>query len=470
MEEQQLKRSLKPRHISMIALGGVIGTGFFLGTSQIIHQAGPGGAILSFTVGGLVMFLIMLCLGELAVAMPVSGSFQRYASMFIGPATGFMVGIMYWLNWVATISLDITSMSELMKRWFPHSSSWIWIITFSVLIFIINALSTRSYGESEFWLAGIKVVTIVLFIILGGAALFGLISMKDQSAPMFSNYMNHGGLFPNGLSAVFLTMIAVNFSFQGTEIVGIAAGESDQPEKSIPRAIRQTAWRTVLFFVLGITILAGLIPWTEAGKVESPFVVVFDKIGIPYAADIMNFVIITALFSAANSGLYSSTRMIWSLAQEKLVSPRLGKVNQRGVPFTALAFTFAISILGLLTNLVSPEKAFAWLLNAAALAALVGWISIPLSQFFFRKQYLSEGGKIEELKFHTPFYPVVPILAFGFNFIVLISLIFIPEQQPVFIGGSIAIVLCYLYYFIFIRKRIDRSVYNSKNIHKKAHR
>ncbi|RAL23292.1 amino acid permease [Thermoflavimicrobium daqui] len=457
MENQQLKRTLKPRHLFMIALGGVVGTGFFLGTSQTLNQAGPGGALLAYTFGGLVMFMIMLCLGELAVSMPVSGSFQAYASKYIGPGTGFTVGMMYWFSWPPTIALDITSISEMMKRWFPHTPSWIWIVLFASLLFIINAVSARSFGESEFWFSSIKVITIILFIILGLGALFGLIPMKGYTeAPMLSNYTAHGGFFPHGIAAILLTMITVNFSFQGTEMVGIAAGESSEPEKTIPRAIRQTAWRTVIFFVLAIAILAGLMPWTEAGKVESPFVWVFDRIGIPYAADIMNFVIITALFSAANAGLYSSTRIIWSMSKEGLVSSALSKVNKRGVPIVSLIFTFFFSIIALLTNLYSPEKAFNWLINAAGMGAIIGWMSIPLSLLFFRKRYLAQGNKLEDLKFRTPLYPFLPIVAFILNLIFLFSLLLVEDLKVIFYGGSVVVILCYIYYFLFLRKKKNR--------------
>ncbi|SFJ38891.1 arginine/ornithine permease [Thermoflavimicrobium dichotomicum] len=454
MQEQQLKRTLKPRHLFMIALGGVVGTGFFLGTSQTLHQAGPGGALLAYTLGGLVMFLVMLCLGELAVAMPVSGSFQAYASKYIGPGTGFTVGIMYWFSWPPTIALDITSIAQMMKRWFPDTDSWVWIILFSSLLFIINAISARSFGESEFWFSSIKVITIILFIILGLGALFGLIPMKGhETAPMLTNYTAHGGFFPHGMIAILLTMITVNFSFQGTEMVGIAAGESDEPEKTIPRAIRQTSWRTILFYVLSIAILAGLMPWTEAGKVQSPFVWVFDQIGIPYAADIMNFVIITALFSAANAGLYSSTRIIWSLSKEGLVPKILSKVTKRGIPMISLSVTFFFSVIALLTNKYAPEKAFNWLINAAGMGAIIGWISIPLSLMFFRKRYLEEGGKLEALKFRTPLYPFVPMMALLLNVIFLFSLLLVDDLRVIFTGGSIILILCYVYYFLFLRKK-----------------
>lgn len=318
----------------------------FLGSSYTIHEAGPGGAIVAYLVGGFVMYLTMLCLGELAVAMPDAGSYQTYATKHISPAAGYVVGWMSWLNWTATIGIELIAVSILMKRWFPDVSSWIWCVVFAVLLFVINALSSRSFAEVEFWFASIKVITIIAFIILGGAAMFGFLDMKgNEPAPMFSSFTDYGGLFPNGLSAILITMIAVNFSFQGTELVGIAAGESENPEKTIPKAINNTVWRILIFFVLSIFILAGLFPWQQAGVIESPFVVVFDKIGIPYAADIINFVIITAVLSVANSGLYATSRMLWSMSNQGMISPIFGKLSKNGVPIYALIVSTFVGCL-----------------------------------------------------------------------------------------------------------------------------
>ncbi len=264
----------------------------------------------------------------------------------------------------------------------------------------------------------------------------------------FSNFVSDGGLFPNGLAAVLLTMITVNFSFQGTELIGIAAGESENPEKTIPRAIRNTVWRIMLFFILTMTILVGLISWKEAGVIESPFVVVFDKIGIPYAADIMNFVIITALLSVANSGLYAATRILWSLANEGMAPKSFQKVNKRGIPITALVVTIAVAALSLLTSFLAEDTVYMYLLSIAGLSAVSSWIIIALSQLRFRSQYIKGGGKLEDLKYKTPLYPIVPILALITNSIVVISLAFIPEQRMALYCGIPFIIFCYIYYYI----------------------
>lgn len=454
----ELRRTMKSRHLFMIALGGVIGTGLFLGSGFTISQAGPGGAILAYILGGFLMYLVMLCLGELAVAQPVSGSFQSYASTYIGPSTGFMVGWLYWFSWANTVGLEFTSAGILMQRWFPEAPIWVWCLIFGVMTFLINALSAKSYAETEFWFSSIKVTAIVLFILIGVGAIFGLIGFQGgQPAPFFANFTSEGGLFPNGLPAVLLTLVMVNFSFQGTEMVGIAAGESQNPEKTLPRSIRNVVWRTLFFFVLAMFVLVAIIPYQTAGVIESPFVAVLDKVGIPYSADMMNFVILTAVLSVANSGLYAASRMLWSLSKSGMGPERLTPLSKKGVPIRALAVTISISGFSLLTSVVAAETVYLWLISISGMVTIVVWMSICASQFFFRKRFMAEGGDINELKFKTPFYPAVPILGFALYGAVLISLIFIPDQRIGLCFGVPLIIFCYAYYHLSIKKRMNSS-------------
>ncbi|USK33185.1 amino acid permease [Bacillus sp. F19] len=456
-QNQELKKELKERHILMIALGGVIGTGLFLSTGYTIGEAGPGGAILAYLIGGFVMYLTMLCLGELAVANPTVGSYQTYATKFISPGAGYVVGWMSWLNWSVTIGLELLTVSILMKRWFPDVAPWIWCIVFAILLFGINALSTKSFAEVEFWFAGIKVITVIAFILLGGAAMFGFLQMgSGEPAPFLSNFTDHGGLFPNGIAAILITMIGVNFSFQGTELVGIAAGESENPEKTIPKAINSTAWRILIFFILSVFVLAGLFPWKEAGLVESPFVVVFDNIGIPYAADIMNFVIITAVLSVANSGLYATSRMLWSMSRQGMIHERFGKLNKSGVPINALAASMIVGCLCLLCGFFAEDTVYLWLLSIAGFGAVFVWASIALSNYLGRKKFLRNGGKISDLKFRTPFYPIVPLAALSANVLVMVSLAFIPDQRMAIYCGIPFLIACALYYRFSAKDKMEK--------------
>ncbi|MGE6632013.1 amino acid permease [Bacillus sp. NPDC077027] len=451
-QPEQLKRAMTSRHLFMISLGGVIGTGFFLGTGFTIGQAGPIGAVLSYLVGGLIMYLTMLCLGELSVALPVSGSFHTYATKFVSPSVGFAVGWIYWLGWAATVALEFLSAGQLMKRWFPHVDVWIWCLMFGALLFILNALSAKAFGESEFFFSTIKIVAILLFIALGGAAMFGLIQTTGgQAAPYLSNFVSDG-VFPNGLMAVVVTMITVNFAFQGTELIGIAAGESENPEKTVPRSIHQTVWRTLVFFVLSVFVLAGMVPWKEASVLESPFVTVFERIGIPYAADLMNFVILIALLSVANSGLYASTRMLYSLSKEGMAGKAFRRVNKRGIPMNALLLTFLFTGISLLSGFFAEETVFMWIVSIAGMSAQAGWMTITISQLFFRKKYIKAGGQLENLKFKTPLYPVLPIVALTLNTIVLISLAFDSEQRIGLYVGVPLMLIGYVIYHLYVKK------------------
>ncbi|MET3196783.1 amino acid permease [Bacillus sp. OAE603] len=455
-QEQGLKKELKSRHLFMIALGGIIGTGLFMGSGLTISEAGPGGAIVAYLVGGLVMYLTMLCLGELAVRLPDAGSYQTYATKYVSPSTGYVVGWMSWLNWSVTIGLELITVSMLMKRWFPDVSTWIWCVVFGVLLFAVNALSTKSFAEVEFWFASIKVVTIVVFIILGAAVMFGIVSVEGTKAPMLTNFTDHGGLFPNGILAIIVTMVAVNFSFQGSELVGIAAGESEDPAKAVPKAINNTVWRILVFYILSMFVLAGLFPWEKAGLVDSPFVVVFDNIGIPYAADIMNFVIITAVLSVANSGLYATSRMMYSMAQKGMVSPALGKLNKKGVPLNALIFSMIFGCLSLLCGIFAEDTVYLWLLSIAGFGAVFIWASIALSNLLGRKKYIQEGGKVEDLKYKTPLYPLVPIVALVLNVVVMVSLAFIPEQRIALYCGIPFMIICLIYYHFSAKNKIEK--------------
>lgn len=448
-----LTRSLKSRHIFMLSLGGVIGTGLFMGSGVTINQGGPWGAILSYLVAGFLMYLVMVCLGELSVQMPVSGSFQAHATKYIGPATGFMIGWVYWMSWATTVGLEFTAAGMLMQRWFPDVPIWYWSALFVALLFGINALATRAFGEAEYWFAGIKVLAILSFIVVGALVIFGLIDLPSGApAPMFDN-LKGDSLFPNGLPAVFAVMMTVVYAFQGCEIMGVAAGETDQPEKSIPRAVRNVVFRVLIFYVLAVMVLAAIIPWQQAGLVESPFVQVFDMVGISYAADLMNFVILTAILSVGNSGLYASTRILWAMSKSGMAPKALSPLSKQGVPLRALFITLCFALISLMTSFIAADTLFMVLMAVSGMAGTVTWIVIALAQYRFRRQFLREGGQLEQLKYRAPWFPLVPLLC-----IVLCSSLFVflamdETQRPSLYWGSGFIALCYGAYYLMQRKR-----------------
>ena len=457
-ETKALKRAMGTRHLVMLSLGGAIGTGLFLGSGEVIAQTGPVGAIIAYILGGLIAYMVMLCLGELAVHMPVAGSFGAYAQKYIGPGTGYMISWVYWLTWTATLGTEFTAAALLMQEWFPHISMWIWTIIFAITIFALNLSSTRIFAESEFWLALVKVVTVVAFIILGLLAIFGLIPFHGaESVPLFHN-LTAQGWFPQGLVPIFTTMLIVNFAFSGTELIGVAAGETKDPAVNVPKAINAAIWRLLIFFVGTIVVISALLPFQVAGLggesvSNSPFVTVFNYIGIPYADDIMRFVIITALLSAANSGLYAASRMMWSLSAQRQLPQVFSRLSSSGTPIIALVVTMFGAIPGLLSEHFAPETIFKNLLGIAAFTMVIVWMSICWSQFNFRRAWYKAGHSAKDLKFAAPLYPIVPILGFVFCFITGLSMAADPEMQAGFIGCLLFIAACYLSHYIFYRDR-----------------
>lgn len=347
------KQDMQTRHIVMLALGGVIGTGLFLTSGYTVNQAGPLGAVIAYILGAIMVYLVMMCLGELAVHMPEVGSFSSYATRYIGPGTGYMVAWMYWLTWTVAIGSEFTAAGILMVRWFPETPVWLWSALFGAVVFFSNIISVRSFAETEFWLSLIKVLAVVAFLVIGGGAILGVFEISQAHSVGLGNFTREG-LFPTGFWSIAMTLLAVAFAFSGTELIGIAAGETRDPEKNVPKAIRTTVLRLALFFVGTIFVLATLLPREQAGVVESPFVMVFAMIGIPYAADIMNFVIITALLSAANSGLYAAARMLWTLSDQGNMPRRYAALSRRGTPFNAIVLSMAGGMASLLSGVFAP--------------------------------------------------------------------------------------------------------------------
>lgn len=446
-----LERKMESRHLLMISLGGVIGTGLFLSSGYTIHEAGPIGTILAYGIGAVIVYLVMLCLGELSVAMPQTGSFHVYADKFIGPGTGFTVAILYWLTWTVALGSEFTAAGLMMRTWLPNSPTWIWSLLFMIIIFTSNALSVRFFAETEFWFSSIKVVAIILFIILGGLAIFGVIPIKGYShAPLFHNLVKDG-LFPNGFKGVFTTMLTVNFAFSGTELIGVTAGEAKDPAKNIPKAIHTTLFRLIIFFIGSITVMAALIPWQKAGVNQSPFVLVFDSICLPFAGDLMNFVVLTAILSAANSGLYASTRMLWSLAHEGMIPLKYAKTNSRGVPMIALSLSMLGGILALVSSVVAASTVYLVLVSISGLAVVIVWMAIAYSEINFRKAWLKASHTTEELTFKTPWYPLIPWAAFILSLLSCVLIVFDPTQRPALFYMIPFLILCYVVYYVKIK-------------------
>lgn len=451
-DQPKLKRAMKSRHLFMMSLGGIIGTGLFLGSGYAIGVAGPLGAILAYLVGGLLMYLVMVCLGELSVVMPVSGSFQAHATRFIGPATGFVVGWIYWLSWALFAGLEFVAAGLLMKRWFPGVPTWIWCAIFIILLFVINSLATRVFAETEYWFAGIKVFAVIFFIAIGLLAVFGVIKLNSEPTPYFSHFIGDG-LFPTGISGVFISMMTVIYAFQGSEIMGVAAGETEEPQKNIPKAIRTIVFRILIFYVLSIFVLSALIPYKQAGVLESPFVSVFDMVGIPYAADFMNFIILTAVLSVGNTGLFACTRILFSLSESGMAPKLFAKLNKRGIPFNALLISLAFALLSLLTSVVAEDTLFVVLLSISGVGGTLTWLAIAVAQIGFRREFIRNGGKLADLEYKVPFYPFIPILCIIMCLLIFVFTAFNETQRVSLYWGGGFVAVCYLYYYIRVKRK-----------------
>lgn len=401
--------------------------------------------------------MVMVCLGELAVHMPVTGSFQTYATRYISPSAGFSLGWMYFVGSAATAGVEFTAAGILMQHWFPNVPIWIWCLIFMVLLFSLNALSTRGFAEAEFWFAGIKVLAVILFLIIGFAAIFGFIPMEGRSTPFLTN-LAPTGLFPAGIAIVFVTMMNVIFSYQGSELVGIAAGETENPEKNIPKAIRTIIFRIVIFYIASIIVLSAIFPASELGLLASPFVTLMEIAGVPYAAGIMNFVILTAILSVGNSCLYASTRLLWAMSNEGMAPKMFGRLSKNRVPLNALIFTMSFSLLSLLTSVMEAEAVFVLLMSIAGIAVTISWMGIATSQLMFRRHYLKEGGKLEDLKYKVPFYPYVPLFCIAFCLLILVFLAFDPTQRIGLYYGVGFLVACMLFYKFRLEKKNKVSV------------
>lgn len=433
-----LQRGLRAKHMTMIAIGGSIGTGLFVASGASIHDAGPGGALVAYLAIGLMVYFLMTSLGEMATLLPVSGSFSTYATRFLDPSLGFALGWNYWYNWAVTIAVEIVAGNLVMKYWFPEVNSLIWSVLFLGLMFGLNFLSVRTYGESEYWFAMIKVTTIIIFLFVGVLMIFGILG---GSTPVgWENFTVGEAPFKGGFMAILGIFMIAGFSFQGTELVGIAAGESEDPKRNVPKAIKQIFWRILLFYVFAIFVIGMLIPYTNENLVNSsvenisisPFTIVFEKAGFAFAASVMNAVILTSVLSAGNSGMYASTRMLWVLAKEGKAPKFLTKVNSRGIPVNALLVTTFVGGFAFLASLFGEGTVYIWLLNASGMSGFIAWLGIAASHYRFRKAYIAQGRDLDALPYRAKWFPFGPILAFAICLFVTVG-----QNYTAFLGGEI---------------------------------
>lgn len=435
--DAKLERGLRSRHITMIAIGGAIGTGLFVASGATISQAGPGGALAAYLAIGCMVYFLMTSLGEMATYLPVSGSFETYGTRFVDPAFGFTLGWNYWLSWATTIPAELAAGALVMKYWLPGSSDLLWGSIFLGLIFLLNVLSVKGYGEAEFWFAGIKVITIIVFLIVGVLMIFGIFT---SSTAGFANFTSGEAPFKGGFLAIVGIFMIAGFSFQGTEMVGIASGESEDPERNVPRAIRSVFWRVLIFYVFSILVIGLIVPYTDPSLLKSdvdnitisPFTLVFQKAGLAFAASLMNAVILTSVLSAGNSAAYASTRMLWALAQSGKAPKFLRKINAKGVPIYALYANILFGLIVFLSSFVGDGVVYLWLLNMTGLTGFLTWVGIAICHYRFRKAYVAQGRDLNDLKFKARWYPFGPLLT-----LILCSIVIIGQGSGVISGEGI---------------------------------
>ncbi|QGW20378.1 amino acid permease [Stutzerimonas degradans] len=423
-----LQRGLKNRHIQLIALGGAIGTGLFLGSAGVLRSAGPS-MILGYAIGGLIAFLIMRQLGEMIVEEPVAGSFSHFAHQYWGPFAGFMSGWNYWVLYVLVGMAELTAVGKYVQFWWPEIPTWATAAAFFVLINLINLTNVKAFGEAEFWFAIIKVAAIIGMILLG---LFLLFSGQGGEQASISNLWSHGGFFPNGIHGLIMALAIIMFSFGGLELVGITAAEAADPKTVIPKAINQVVYRILIFYIGALTVLLTLYPWDSLLETlgsaadpysGSPFVQIFSLIGSDTAAHLLNFVVLTAALSVYNSGVYCNSRMLYGLAEQGDAPRALLKVNRRGVPVLAIGVSAAVTLLCVLVNYLAPQNALELLMSLVVASLVINWAMISMAHLKFRKAMQQRGV---EPSFKAFWFPFSNYLCLAFVAGILAIMLFIP--------------------------------------------
>ncbi|MEV0946861.1 amino acid permease [Rhodococcus sp. NPDC049939] len=412
----QLKPGLKHRHLTMLSLGGVIGAGLFVGSSAIINQAGPL-SFVTYGITGLIVFLVMRMLGEMAAAKPCSGSFTDYARMAWGNWAGFSTGWLYWYFWVIVVGFEAVVGGQMINRWIPSIPVWVIALALMIIMTAINMLSVGSFGEAEYWFASIKIFAIIAFIVVGTLFVFGLWPGATMD---FSNLTEHGGLAPSGLATLFTGVVVVIFSMTGVEVVTIAAAESSEPAKAIRRAVNTVVFRILTFFVISTFLIAVIVPWNSVIPGESPFVAALDRIGVPGTADLLNLVILVAVLSVLNSGLYTSSRLLFVMGGRGDAPAWMTETNRRGVPVKGILSCTVVGYGCVVLAALFPDTVFLFLINASGAVFMFVYFMICISELRLRRRWEKENPGM--LKFRMWLYPGLPLLVTASIVTVLVSM------------------------------------------------
>ena len=450
MNESKMNRGLKNRHLQLISLGGVIGSGYFLGTGYVLEKAGPA-AILAYLLGGVIVLCVMLCLAELAVEKPVSGSFVTYAREHISPTWACGVGWAYWTTWVAYVPSEMIAAGIIMNNFIPEVSQLWWAVFFGLLVTILNLFHVDKFGESEFWLSLIKIIALAAFSIVAGLICLGLIG--DQGYIGTKVLLGSGGFAPNGYWSIVLTMVIILVNFQGTEIIGLAAGECEKPEKSIPIAVRNVTWRIIALYIIPISLLISILLWDKAGLDESVFAAAVTQYGLSGFGAFFAFVILTAAISCSNSGLYGAARALHALARMDMAPSALGHINKNGMPSRSILVSICACWAVILLYSFDPNSAlYTYLLAVSGFTGAIAWISICWSEYRSRKRKIAEGTE-GALRYKTPFFPYVTLFGIWAQVFCLIVMVFEPELREALYAGIPMLIFPMAWYRLRQRRR-----------------
>ncbi|MBI6924081.1 amino acid permease [Pseudomonas putida] len=448
---QGLKRGLTARHIRFMALGSAIGTGLFYGSASAIQMAGPA-VLLAYLIGGAAVFMVMRALGEMAVHNPVAGSFGHYASTYLGPMAGFILGWTYAFEMVIVAIADVTAFGIYMGFWFPEVARWTWVLGIVLVIGALNLCNVKVFGELEFWLSLLKVGAIVAMILAGlGIMVFGFSQVGSGQAVGVGNLFEHGGFMPNGAAGLIASFAVVMFAFGGIEIIGVTAGEAKDPQRVIPKAINAVPLRILLFYVLTLFVLMCLYPWPQIGSQGSPFVQIFSNLGIGSAAAVLNVVVISAAVSAINSDIFGAGRMMYGLAQQGHAPKGFSRLSRHGVPWMTVVVMGAALLVGVLLNYLIPENVFLLIASIATFATVWVWLMILVTQVAMRRSMSRE--QMAELKFPVPFWPWGPALAIAFMVFVFGVLGYFPDTQAALLVGMVWLVFLVASYLLWCKPR-----------------
>ncbi|NMN02424.1 amino acid permease [Bifidobacterium panos] len=468
-----LRKSLKNRHIQLIALGGAIGTGLFYGSSESIALAGPS-ILLAYLIGGLVIFMIVRALAEMAVEDPKAGAFSYYATRYWSKRAGFISGWNYWFNYVLVSMVELAVVGSFVNYWFPNIPKWVSAVVFLVAIAALNLLGVSKFGEFEFWFAAIKIVAVIAMILGGLWVIIANVPTASGVRASIANWFNVGGGFlPNGLmsrnadgtwTGLLMALVVVMFSFGGTELIGITAGETAEPRTTIPKATNSIIWRILVFYICALGVIMAVVPWNTIDGESSPFVQIFDSVGVHAAAGILNFVCLTAVMSVYNSGLYANSRMLYSLAKQGNAPAYLGKLNSRGVPVGGVVTSAIIIAIAVVVVFVWPNFAFNYLMSIATISAVINWTMIMITEVKFRRVVAAGDGPAElkglkgadaldRLSFKLPFATVMPYLVIAFLALIVVLMCFSSSYCIAVAAGVIWLAVLFAAYTLTQRRR-----------------